>query len=176
MPWEGAPLHLALHVGGVSGLADVQEGGCADDVHLARLRVHLYVEEVAGKRAAHAALGVHCGAGDGTAGGHQPARKLPEREAVLRVLAGDEGAVHEFDVLLLQLPQESGAIPHLVNDQLRSGDGRPARVEGDAAAAGAARPSDGVGVDYLWRNVLGGQAQNLGHLHGDCHAGPGQVH
>ena len=56
-----AALNLTLHVGGMDSLACVLDGGIAENGHLARIRVHLYVHNVGGESAS-SAPGVEAGA------------------------------------------------------------------------------------------------------------------
>ena len=74
---HGPALHLPLDVAGMDRLADVLNGGVAQDGHLARLGIDLDVDDVRGEGAADAGRIDAGPADDGAAGGVQLRRPAP---------------------------------------------------------------------------------------------------
>src|SRR5918992_2010159 len=56
-PLDGAPLHLPFHVTGMDGLAGILEGGAAQHLHFAGIRIYFHIHQGSSERAAHS-LGV----------------------------------------------------------------------------------------------------------------------
>ena len=170
---DGAALHLPLDVAGVDGGAGVLDGGEAEDIDLARLGVDLDVDDVAGEGGADASRVGAGGGADGAAGAELLASDfLPGDLLVARredpVLEGDGVGVLGFE-------EDGGALGHLALHVLGGGDGGDAGREGGAAAAGHARPADGVGIADGGLDLIDGEAERLGGLHGEHGAHPADI-
>ncbi len=85
-------------------------------------------------------------------------------------------ALFVFDVLYRRIPDFSCPLDHQPFHVLCGFDGGPTGGEGGPAAPGDGGETDGVGVHHSGFNVLIGNPQHLGSLHGDSSPGASDVH
>ena len=175
-PLDHATLDLALHVAGVDRLAHVLNGGVAQDPDLAGLGIDVDVDDVGGKGVAGTAGADGALAGDGAASAALPGGDFFEGQALIRIGFADEVAVVKVDVALIHFELASRTSTHLLLDILGGQVAGVAGGVGDAAAAGAVRIADGVGVGNARVDLLGLQPQGLGYDHGHGGARAADVH
>ena len=159
----------------MNGLARVLEGGDPENVHFARLRVHLDINDAARGRAPYP-LGINGGTTHyGATGVVQPARQVFEANFELRIGNRPKLAVLELDGLGVHVPDLRRTVYHLALYVLGRLVGSPPRGEGGTTSRRKSGETYQIRIHHRRVHILSPEAQNLGSLHGDGSPGPSNI-